>query len=76
MILWVFFLCFTQFGISFHCLSFDEFRDTAPLNCGGHYPPGHRFDALYLSINLGWLTSPIKGGYTVYKSYWRIILNV
>ena len=35
-ILSVFFSCFTQFGNSFHCLSFDEFRDTAPLNCGGH----------------------------------------
>ena len=25
------FLCFTQFGDSFHCLNFDKFRDTAAL---------------------------------------------
>ena len=36
MILTVLFLCFTQFGNSFYCLRFDEFCDTAPLNCGGH----------------------------------------
>ena len=30
-VLSVFFLCFTQFGGSSHCLSFDKFRSSDPL---------------------------------------------
>ena len=35
---------FTQFGGVFHCLNFDKFRDTRPLDITGVSIPGNTFN--------------------------------
>ena len=38
------FSCFTQFGGVFHCLNFDKFRETGPLDITGVSVPGNTFN--------------------------------
>ena len=38
------FSCFTQFGGVFHCLNFDKFRETRPLDITGVSVPGNTFN--------------------------------
>ena len=45
----VIFLCFAQFGGSFHCFNFDKLRETAPLNLNFYFtqPSQSNFEWLF-----------------------------